>query len=249
MEFENNKRFTKFRGAIYLAVLIFIACDSVTVSEYETQLNVYLLLNNYIGYTEAFIDRAYEIDEPSEPYLADALVTISTGNRIDTLIFDELQGKYISWYINILPGSTYCLTVSKQDFDTLYGETTVPGYFHFLNQPGDTITLEDTIIFHRSKGAILYNCAFERSHHTSSFWLKPDTLDRFIKIRVGDHIGSPPEGSCEIRVTAYDRNYYEYHFEPVDSLMQAGVYQGLGLCGSAWQEWITLYLDLPEEES
>ena len=245
MEFKNNKRFTKSRYAIYLTILIFIACDAVTVSEYETQLNVYLHLNNYLGYTEAFVDRAYKIDEPSEPYLENAFVTISSGNRVDTLIFDELYEKYINWYMSIRPGSTYYLTVSKQDFDTLFGETTVPGNFDFLNQPGDTITLEDTVVFTRSNGAIVYYCLFDRFSKRDALWLKPDTLDRLIKIRVGDHIGSPPEGFCEITVIAYDRNFYEYYFEPVDSLMQAGVTGGLGLCSSAWQEHIALYLDLP----
>jgi hypothetical protein len=222
-----------------------IGCDAVTVSEYETQLNVYLFLK-YADYTEAFVDRAYRIDESSEPYLDDAFVTISTDNTVDTLIFDEPYERYIKWFMNIQPGTTYYLEVSKQGFDTLFGETTVPGDFEFLNQPGDTITLEDTVVFTRSKGAIAYYCLFKRTHTTNWLWLKPDTLDRFIRIRVGDHIGSPPEGFCEIRVTAFDRNYYEYYFEPVDSLMQAGVSGGLGLCGSAWQEEITLYLDLHE---
>ena len=242
MKTRYNKKATY---SILLPVLVFIACDGVIVNEYETQLNVYLHLNNYQG-TEAFVDRAYKIDEPAEPYLDDALVTISSGNRIDTLVFDELLLKYTNYYMNIFAGSTYYLTISKQGFDTLYGETTVPGRFYFLNQPQDTITLEDTIIFHRSEGAILYYCVFERPHQTNWLWLKPDTLERFIKIRVGDHIGSPPEGICELRVTAFDRNYYEYYFEPVDSLMQAGVTGGLGLCGSAWQESIILYLDLPQ---
>jgi hypothetical protein len=245
MAFKDNKRFTGSRYAIYVIILIFIACDTFTVSEYEIQLNVYLLLNNYIGYTEAFVDRAYKIDEPSESYLDDACVTISTGNTVDTLIFDEMFERYIKWFMNIQPGTTYYLEVSKQGFDTLFGETTVPGNFEFLNQPGDTITLEDTVVFTRSKGAIVYYCLFDRFGRRDALWLKPDTLDRFIKIRVGDHIGRPPEGICEIKVTAFDRNYYEYHFEPVDSLMQAGISGGLGLYGSAWQEQITLYLDLP----
>jgi hypothetical protein len=243
------KKINKTRYLIFLTILVLIACDAVSVNEYETQLNVYLHLNNYTGYTEAFVDRAYKIDEPAEPYLKNALVTISTGNRIDTLFFDELYDKYINWYMSVLPGSTYYLTVSKQDFDTLFGETTVPGPFYFLNQPGDTITLEDTIIFHQSEGAVLYYCLFDRAYSSKCLWVKPDTLDRFIKIRVGDHIGSPPEGYCEFKVTAFDRNYYEYYFEPVDSLMQVGVTGGLGLCGSAWQEQITLYIDLPEREN
>lgn len=237
---------SKHLSYLVMLILLFMACDTVTVSEYENQLNVYLHLNNYIGYTEAFVDRAYEIDESSEPYLDNAFVTISIGNRVDTLIFDELFEKYISYSINIRPGSTYYLTVSKEDFDTLFGETIVPGDFDFLNQPDDTITLEDTITFSRSEGAIVYYCSFERAHRTDWLWLKPDTLDSLIKIRVGDYIGSPPEGLCEIRVTAFNRNYYEYYFEPVDSLMQAGVTGGLGLCSSAWQEYITLYLDIPE---
>ena len=247
MKTRQNKNIGKIKYLIFLVIVIFISCDAVTVNEYESQLNVYLHLNNYTGFTEAFVDRAYKIDEPAEPYVDDAFVTISSGNRIDTLVFDEFILKYINYSMIIQPGSTYHLTISKQDFDTLYGETTVPGPFYFLNQPGDTITLEDTIIFHRSKGAVIYYCIFERwPYQTNWLWIKPDTLERFIKIRVGDHIGSPPGGDCELRVTAFDYNYYKYYFEPVDSLMQAGITQGLGLCGSAWQQRITFYLDLSQ---
>ncbi|MGB3479698.1 MAG: hypothetical protein WBB67_11110 [bacterium] len=230
---------------IYLTILIllFIDCDAVTVNEYETQFNVYLVMYNYLPYTEVFVDRAYAIDEPSEPYVEDALVTLSTSNTVDTLFFDEMYGRYVKWYMDLQPGTTYYLQVSKQGLDTLFGETTVPGEFEFLNQPYDTITLEDTIIFHRSNGAIVYYCLFLSDGRQDKFWLKPDTLDSLVKIRVGDYIGNLPEGLCDILITAFDHNYYEYTFEPDDSLMQAGVRGGLGLCGSAWREGITLYLD------
>lgn len=224
-------------------VLAYLACDVASIDEHSTQFNIYtVLINRY--YNEVFVDRTYDIEEPSEPYVDDALVTLSTSSTFDTLPFDTTYGRYIEWYVEIQPGTTYHLEVSKQGFDTLFGETTVPGNFEFFNQPYDTITLEDTIIFMRSNGAIVYYCLFMRFGRRDAFWLKPDTLDSLVKIRVGDHIGRPPEGLCEITVTAFDHNYYRYTFEPDDSLRQAGVTGGLGLCGSAWRESITLYLIL-----
>lgn len=226
-----------------MLILLFMACDAVTVNEYETQFNVYLVMYNYLAYTEVFVDRAYAIDEPSEPYVEDALVTLSTSNTVDTLFFDEINGRYVKWYMDLQPGATYYLEVSKQGLDTLFGTTTVPEEFEFINQQNDTITLEDTVIFSRSDGAIVYYCLFLSGGRQDEFWLKPDTLDSLVKIRVGDYIGNLPEGFCHIGITAFDRNYYNYIFEPDDSLMQAGVTGGLGLCGSAWREGITLYLD------
>lgn len=223
-----------------------MACDAVTVNEYETQFNVYTVLTNQSPYEEVFVDRTYDIDEPSEPYIDDALVTLSTSNTVDTLSFDEVYGRYVTWYMDLQPGTTYYLQVSKQDFDTLFGKTRVPGEFEFINQPNDTITLEDTVLFERSNGAIVYYCLFRSVEFygiKDEFWLKPDTLDSLVKIRVGDHIGDLPEGLCDITITAFDRNYYKYTFEPDDSLMQAGVTGGLGLCGSAWYETILVYLD------
>lgn len=228
-------------------VLVCIACDIASISDHETQFNVYTVLKNR-SYNEVYVDRTYDIDEPSEPYVENALVTLSTNTTVDTMFFDTLFffGRYINWNMTIQPGTIYYLEVSKQGLDTLFGVTTVPGEFEFINQPNDTITLEDTVIFSRSDGAIVYYCLFERFGRRDVLWLKPDTLDSLVKIRVGDHIGRPPEGFCDITVTAFDRNYYKYTFEPNDSLMYAGVTGGLGLCGSAWRERITLYLDIPE---
>ncbi len=245
MIFKRSKKVNKYQHLIYLTILIllFIDCDAVTVNEYETQFNVYLVMYNYLSYTEVFVDRTYAIDEPSEPYVEDALVTLSTSNIVDTLFFDEMYGRYVKWYMDIQPGAIYHLEVSKQGLDTLFGISKVPGEFEFINQPNDTITLEDTVIFMRSNGAIVYYCLFLSDGRQDEFWLKPDTLDSLVKIRVGDYIGSLPAGPCEIKVTAFDRNYYNYTFEPDDSLRQAGVTGGLGLCGSAWQETILVYLD------
>jgi len=246
MSVKRSRKINKSKYLIcpIILILLFIDCDAVTVNEYETQFNVYLVMYNYLSYTQVFVDRAYAIDEPSEPYVDSAFVTISFGNNIDTL--SEIGEYYVSYDIQLQAGEIYYLEASKQGLDTLFGETTVPGEFEFLNQPYDTITLEDTIIFSRSDGAIVYYCLFERFGRRDALWLKPDTLDSLVKIRVGDHIGRPPEGLCTITITAFDRNYYNYIFEPNDSLMQAGVTGGLGLCGSAWREMILVYLDIEQ---
>ena len=242
-------RTSKHLSYLIILILLFIDCDAVRVNEYETQFNVYLVMYNYLPYTEVFVDRTYDIDELSEPYVDDAFVTLSTNTTVDTMLFDTLFfcGRYIKWDMTIQPGTIYYLEVSKQSFDTLFGETKVPDAFQFLNQPNDTITLEDTVIFSRSDGAIVYYCLFRSVEFygiKDEFWLKPDTLDSLVKIRVGDHIGDLPEGLCHITIIAFDRNFYKYFFEPDDSLRQAGVTGGLGLCGSAWRESITLYLIL-----
>jgi hypothetical protein len=240
-----QNKLKKFIRLTYIIVLtvIFIACDVASVNEIDTQFNIYTVLSNRQSYKWVKVDRTYGIDELSEWSVEDAFVTLSVDSIVDTLFFFE------NWFYTtmpLMPSKTYRLEVSKEDFDTLIGVTTLPNEFEFVNMPGDTITLEDTVIFSRSNGAIIYYCLFRSSEHfgiKEEFWLKPDTLDSFVKIRVGDYIGSLPEGLCHITITAFDPNYYKYHFEPDDSLMQAGVTGGLGLCGSAWYETIFVYLD------
>lgn len=228
---------------IIILTAIFIACDVASVNEIDTQFNVYTVLSNRESYNGVIVDRTYGIDEMSELSVDDAFVKLTVDSIMDTLFFYE---DWYYTYMTLLPSKTYRLEVSKEDFDTLFGVTTVPGEFEFLNQPYDTITLEDTIIFSRSDGAVVYYCLFKRFGRRDALWLKPDTLDSLVKFRVGDHIGNLPAGRCEIKVTAFDHNYYKYTFEPDDSLRQAGVTGGLGLCGSAWQEGIILYLDILE---
>jgi hypothetical protein len=221
----------------------FIACDAVSVNEIDTQFNVYTILSNRLFFNAVKVERTYGIDEIADLSVDDAFVTLSSENIIDTLY------SYEDWFyttMTLQPSKTYRLEVSKDDIDTLIGITTLPDAFEFINIPFDTITLEDTVVFTRSKGAVFYYCLFDRAGRRDALWLKPDTLDSLIKIRVGDHIGRPPEGLCEITVIAFDQNYYKFTFEPDDSLRQTGVTGGLGLCGSAWQEQLTLFLDLPE---
>ena len=115
-----------------LLVIIFMACDTVEVEDYSDQLNVYtVLINGHPAWVH--VDQTYGINEPSEPRINDALVTISSSNRTDTLDWAGDIGWYVGWYIHVYPETTYYLEVSRQELDTLFAETTIPGSFYFLN--------------------------------------------------------------------------------------------------------------------
>jgi len=222
---------------VSLLLLICSACDNNVVGEYEPQLNVFTVFSNEQYVQEIIVDRTYHIDEPSGPVIDDAFVVLSVNGLVDTLEFSYSHECYLTAPLNLTPQATYELMVAKDGFDTLNAATTVPGDFTiFFPTYGDTLTLQDTILFAQSAGAALYSLSF--IHITGGFgpffWYEPDPLDTLVQIPVGEYFDEPCEGYFTIFIAAYDSNFYEYYQSEGDSIIQAGVTGGVGLFGSAW---------------
>lgn len=222
----------------------FISCEGPLSEQYEPELNVFSILWDCYQIHEVIVDRTYKIEEPSEPYIDNAIVILSGENFTDTLLFSENTSSYLTDPITIQPQESYKLKVVVEGFDTVFAKTTVPGDFAILFPQGDTVTLADTIIFSKSSGAYLYCCILlsdpPRSKFT--FWYKPDTLDSLIKIPVNDCLRYAPTDFYTIYIRAFDRNYFEYYRGQEDSVLQAGITGGLGLFGSTFTKITVAYV-------
>ncbi|UCG91735.1 MAG: DUF4249 family protein [candidate division WOR-3 bacterium] len=234
--------------AIYCTVtlfLIFSACENNIVQEYESQLNVVAVLNSMNQVQHVLVERAYLVDEPSEPPIDDALVVLSGNGFIDTLIFTYESYRYWTEPFDLAPLATYELLVAREGFDTVTAVTTIPGYF-VIQYPtyNTTITLQDTMVITRSADAALYGCLFLENVSNLSifFWYEPNPLDSLIHIPIGEYLDSPPPGYYAITVVACDSNVYNYYFAADDSIRQCGVTGGVGLFGSTWAATSSAYL-------
>jgi len=235
---------------ILAPLILFIACARDLSEEYASKFNVYSILRNDVITQKVIVDRIYKMDEPSAPYVSDALIILSSDNLIDTLKFSNADSCYVTNDTFALqPLNSYRLSVIKEDFDTLFAKTRLPDSFEIIvPHNGDTLTILDTIIFKKSTGAAFYKFSinFSDSLWIIHDWLKPDTLDSLIKIYCGDYFGYYEGGNCLIKISACDSNYYKYVYlffeEYEDSLLQAGVEGGVGLLGSAWVESVSFFL-------
>ncbi len=242
-----------FRGnlvsKIILSVVFVIACEDIPVEIYESQLSVYSVITNDQAKQEVIVDRTYLMEEPSEPYVDDALVILSGLANTDTLEFSDSLLRYItSDTFTLIPLEVYRLCVVKEGFDTLFAETRIPGEFDFIwPSQGDTLTLMDSIIFRKNVGVSIYLCYFEgliaNSWKTSgSFVYEPVASETLVKIPLYDYFHDYPSGMYAIKFYALDSNFHEYYSALEDSLIQAGVENGVGLFGSAWADSIVNYV-------
>ncbi len=239
------------KNHIFLIVLVstlIVACEDNTLAMHESQFNIYALLRNDKLKQEVIVDRTYSMEEPSELYVDDALVILSGPTTTDTLVFSDIRLRYVtSDTFPMQPLQIYRVTVIKEEFDTLFAETKIPGDFDFIfPSEEDTMTLADTIIFKRNIGAFLYYCNFRTvlSNNTwvGQFYYEPVASDTVIKIPLCDYFMNYPSGLYTIWFAALDTNFYQYYYEPEDSLIQAGVENGFGLFGSAWVDTIFNYI-------
>jgi len=228
------------RQYTYLLVLLItglmiVSCSHVDDSIYDPEFNVYGILYSWKPRHEIIVDRTYRMNEPSEPYVNDATVILSTGGFRDTLIYDNTLQRYSSGYHELQPSTTYDLFVSKDGIDTLRGSTTVPGDFVIVNMIMDTLALMDSIRFTHSQGAAMYELTIREPLTSTeySFWYFPDPEDTLTTV-LGNYIYNIPSSVYEILITALDSNYRDYYFEPLDSLYAAGVTGGVGLFSSSW---------------
>jgi len=223
---------------ILIFQITFISCGYDEEELYEPQLNVCCFLQGYQRPRCVIVDRSYSMDEPSEGFIPDAQVIMRGKWFVDTFAFSDFDGAYHSTnpFSNIYPESTYSLTVFRQDFDTVFAQTCVPGDFTIrFPQPGDTVTRTDTLVWTKSTGARYYYGYFVDWHQTGyHFWHIPDTTDTLVRMPIPYYLYDLLSGHYTIQIQAADVNYLNYSQfdENTDSLLQAGVEGGIGVFGS-----------------
>ncbi len=244
-------KYSPLKIAVLLTLIV--ACDEGPHVMYETQFNVFAVIRNDKIKQEVFVDRTYQMDEPAEDYVNDALVILSGPGCTDTLEFSDSLLRYITTdTFTLQPLNVYRLSVIKTGFDTLFAETKIPGDYEFIfPSEGDTMTLEDTIIFIRNIGVSVYFCHFSTVISDKAwviyFYYEPVETDSLTKIPLHDYLLGYPSGVYNMKFAALDSNFYKYYDGFEDSLIQAGVENGVGLFGSAWVGSIINYVITEED--
>lgn len=236
---------------ILFSLYIFIFCDRKSEFNYEPVLNVVGILRNDEHYPIAIIDRAYETDEPAEYNLENALVYISGPNVMETLFYYDYNNYFSALNpINIQPESVYHLFVQVPGFESVKGSTRIPGRFQIINPAWyDTITVEDTLIFTKSKGGAVYYVLCQKEDAGNYYyWVYfPElTNDTIMKIPIiqfqTEYIVA--NGFYQFTIVAHDSNYFNYEFYWGSEPPAYGIENGIGFFGSAWVETIIVYVKI-----
>lgn len=239
--------------AIFAVMLTVVFCERATDEIFEHRLNVTGVLRNDAGYFELTVGRTYGMDEPADFDLDSITVLL-----FDSSYSDTFTAEHVYWELFRIPGvpvaagATYNLTVSVDGYDTIFGQTTVPGDYQILNPlPGDTITVQDTIVFTVGKGIEDYQILCLIGEHGEGFYyyfpnFSNDSLISFPVTAFSEFIEQFDSTLLfTFRIVGYDSNYYNYHyFYDSDDYPQCGVRGGIGLFGSAWVKSVEVYLKL-----
>ena len=246
-----------------LAALLALACEHAPVDDFTPVLNVQSMISPWWVHAEnvIFVNRTYRITEQPESIIRGAEVLVWHTGSADTSRFSERLFWYGSdtrnfWaYATPVPslflwsGDTAYLRVAKDGFDTVAGQTFVPGMFS-ITQPAemDTVTVNDTLVWRRSRGAAGYYMSYRFSYQGQEFnyaiVLPNDSIpgEQYDSLQVSFPMlflsGETPGHSVLVNVTAVDSNYYEWvqaaggSTRKADELPAFGITGGIGVFGS-----------------
>lgn len=248
----NLIRFLSIKFLLVIPVIcIFYSCEKRRDYLFETQLNVVCILRNDEPYPVAIIDRSYKIDEFAEYDLEDALVYISGPAIVETLFY---SGDYNYFQalkpITIQAESVYHLSVCAPGFESVTGLTQIPGRFQIISPLWyDTIGMQDSIIFTKSKGGAIYNIIVSRDQmggdYCNWYYLPQASNDTILKVPIMQFYEYITEsGPYEFWIVAHDSNYFNYEFHFGSEPPAYGIENGTGLFGSAWKEAIVVNVNL-----
>ncbi len=253
MSFHKTRR---LRYALLIITLTFIllqsGCNDRSAENFENIVNVCGVVRNEASYIELAVDHTYNMDEPEGSYLDSAIVMLFNSDFSDTFLGQWFFYDYRVYGIQVSAGETYNLMVAAEGYDTLYGQTTVPGDYQILSPlPGDTITVDDTIVYtigHGTKDYQIWCYYYTGEWNEGLVYGFPNfSKDSIMKIPLAvlSEFIEPLDTNivCTFEIAGYDSNYYNYHyFYDSDDPPQCGVKGGIGLFGSAWVRSVDVYL-------
>lgn len=249
--------------ALLLAVTALVAtsCEVSPSERYEPVLNVHCLLLCGDTVPEAWVNRTYTLDEPEQTELDGVAAWLWRG--ADTWSFYK-GSEYRSQYrclsrVAVAPGDTFGFLVTHPAYDTVRGRTVVPDTFSILlPQPGDTVRLEDSIVFTRSRSCRGYFMSaryfFGRDSVLIHRALPNESLPGLgydsLRVRFPTaFLAGEQEGPYTFRVAALDSNYFDWVSNGIASPSQrftalaAGIHGGVGVFGAAAICSVRFYLD------
>jgi hypothetical protein len=235
-----------FRISVVVLIVIFnFACEHEE-NTFQPMLNIHGVLRSDCGGQRVLLNRTYSMDEPEQFDLGNALIVLTGGGLSDTMLY--FSEDYFDGYPYLLaPRTTYQIMAYAEGYDTLYGQTTMPGDFEIIwPVPGSTVGFDDTLVFTASEGAREYQIAcIDAYNATDYFWwviwpsAEPESLFKFPLSIFSIQFGM---GYYKLMVLACDSNFFDYEYYYKDDPPQCGVKGGIGLFGSMWVKKVDVYL-------
>jgi len=231
------------RGLIFgFIIMFFVACPKTHDADFQSQLNVFGVIRSDLGEQQMIVDRTYAMDDTTGYDLQNVFATMAGDTFCDTL--RQSWGIiFMGFNHPVIPLHTYAIMVAADGFDTLWGETTVPGAFTVIfPQPGDTVFYDDTILIRKSPGGKAYEFRlYQNDTILFSYMSFPDFLpDTLFRLPASEMY--LPEGNLQMRVAAYDSNFFNYQYQyGSNEYPQCGVRGGLGAFCSACVNSVSFY--------
>lgn len=205
-------------ASLCAAFLLALACDAPPAGSFTPVASVHCLL--LAGTRQpVFVNRTYAITEPPDSILSGCEVLLWC--RGDTWRLEQ----EVRWYWSDscpLPGplDTFGLRVACPGLDTVFARTTVPDTFSILfPEPGDTVTVSDSLVWTRSRAAAGYYMSFKRKFRNEEFWVSgliPNEslpglpYDSLVARIPMPFLSFEPEGPFALRLVAVDTAYADW---------------------------------------
>jgi hypothetical protein len=246
-----------------LAALLAVACERAPIDDFTPVLNVQSLISpEWHGDTSRiFVNRTYRITEQPESIIRGAEVLVWHTGSGDTSRFTERLFEFANpgrnyWAysspvpdLRVSPGDTAFLRVAADGFDTVFGRAVAPDTFSITRpSPDDTVTINDTLSWRRSRGAfgyyMLYRTSFQGQAFSYAVVLPNDSIpgEQYDSLKVSFPMfflsGETPGDSFYVNVTAVDSNYFEWVQtsgsgpRKPNALPALGITGGIGVFGS-----------------
>ncbi len=257
-------RLLLFSSLALLLLLSLAGCPFPGDTEFQPQLVLHCLLRTGTSPVRAKVNHNYKIDQPFDSVFADARIVITS--RAGQWSFNHIAGDSYTTTVPVpvQSGDTYQIVVTHPDYDTIRATTVVPGPFTITYpRPGDTVSINDSMVWTRSQGANGYYMAFrEPSARDTFYWdilIPNDSFGEFYDphfVRIPAMFflytmmpppDSPPR-ACTLRLWALDTNYYYWIDEgriagDGESLRsRSRIFGGLGVFGSAVAEELPIFV-------
>jgi len=201
--------------------LLVVACEVTPSEQFKPQLVVHGLVQAGLPAVQANVNRSYAIGEPFDTMFPGVSGDVWRG--ADTWpLTNSMRDVYMTPELSLLPapGDTFGIRIAKDEFDTVYGHTVVPGSFQILfPREGDTVTMSDSMVWTRSRHCAGYYMSFQSVDRGDTFYyslaIPNDTTGNnfdslLFKFPQMVFLYQFVQGKHTLRVFALDTNYFDW---------------------------------------
>ncbi len=258
-----SRLFTSGVLLIFTAIF-FTGCELTDQSEFQPRMVFHCLLRTGENQLRAKVNHTYKINQPFDSTFTGASILLSSRTGQWTFTYNGGDSYITTTPVQVDTGDTWQVLVTHPDYDTIQATTTVPGNFTITYPgPGDTVSINDSMVWTRSRGAMGYYMAFRELESRDTFYwdvLIPndsfgsnyDSLFVRLPVMFFLYTMSPPPDSppraCTLRLWALDTNYYFWIMDDRTGLGTgentplSRVHGGLGVLGSAVEQILPLFV-------